>query len=183
MTHASTDIELREGQIVRVPDEWTDHNNDELFVVAREKVYGHYEWGLNVIPHYNSHGKLCRPSDASHIWSDGEWMDDDEGRADFIDKVLSKCEANPVASLGLGKQITERGSTWYQPQSYQRPPVFHANNDGLPACGAKVSRDETKEAGRFDPWNKVTCPERREQSVWLPSTHEPTCKKCAKHSK
>lgn len=181
MSQTETTVELKEGQIVRVPSDWSD--DGELFVIAREKDYGTYIWGLEVIPHYDSKGRIHYPGQHTGIWNE-DWTDDDEGRPCFIEKVLSQCVAAEVPCLGLAKQVTEDGFTWWQSPKFNQAqaPVFHENNDGLPLCGAKVSRNETKEAGRWDPWNKVSCPERREVSVWLPATHEPTCQKCSKRS-
>ena len=123
-------------------------------------------------------GAWCDLEPLRHQNMHGDVVQDDDDHAYCVDVEVAKLNTiDPPRAAVCARRTSERGATWIDAKA---DAVVHAMGDDGPRCGRRLTHDKTREAGRWDPWLKETCPERRTTSLWLPTHRAVTCKPCLK---
>ena len=88
-----------------------------------------------------------------------------------------KTDARPPMMVA-GMLVVVGDQEWVEATSK----VAHIDHDGMPACGARVSKCADRPE-RWDYWNNITRSKRSERGVWIPAFAAPRgghiCKRCA----
>lgn len=124
-----------------------------------------------------------RASDAGTWGGDRRkvWVDDLSKWADagHPTEVVAEGELLADAVTRITQSTDKSGRVSYP--STRDGATHAANADGLPACGATVTKRQEK-LERFDPWNQRYLAAETVSSVYVPSFRAVDCKRCAKRA-
>jgi len=126
------------------------------------EIYDGGEWcDLETLPHQNVHGDTLQ-------------NEDEIAAAYDVEVATLETTVAPQGAV-CAKRTVEAGVTWI---AAKPDAVVHQMGETGPSCNRKLIHDKTMEAGRWDPWLRMECPEKSTTSIWLPTHRAVTCKGC-----